>query len=101
MGWEKFQIFWELLNWEDVRLKLFAIRSHSTFHFSTKGVSLFIGVRYLLKKWIQVGFFFKELELPSFIFSLHVNAAGGTKDRRIKGIVNCFCFNKKKVHHIA
>lgn len=41
--------------------------------------------------------FSKELELPSFTFSLHVNAAGGTRDRGIKGIVNyfCFCFNKK------
>lgn len=92
MGWEKFQIFWELLNWEDISLKLFAIRFHSTFHLSTKGVSLFIGVKYLLKKWIQVGFFPKNLNclhLHSLYMSMQQE---GLEIEESKALLTIFVF---------
>lgn len=74
VGWEKFWVFCELLNWEDVRLELSSIMSHSTFHFSsTKGISLFTGI---LKKEIQVGFLPKTWNCIYILFTFQCGSMG-------------------------
>lgn len=74
VGWEKFQISWELLNWEDVRLELSAIMSHSPLHSSTYGVNLFIGVKQLFFYKMDSGFLSSKAPEPSSLtFFLHFN----------------------------